>query len=257
LKAWDIKRPAGKAFVRNILTVAGGITAGAFSADGSRLLIGDATGKAHLLKFDDDGFGEEQEKAKPVTVGSRGLLETGGILPSNIRRPKLIIPHPEPDSPAGSETVGSFNEESGPELGHNFLEEGQITQHSSKAIGAVQGPNYLELGLFRLEAHEDEDCEKPLLPEWQAKQLEAIHQERGKELKLPTFPKKLSPNVAQHKHNINLDFNFETLTLETREELEKDQVDLKGWSDSHKFFFEPSPKSSIFPRRWHSDGWDG
>jgi hypothetical protein len=256
LKAWDIKRPAGKAFVRNILTVAGGITAGAFSADGSRLLIGDATGKAHLLEFDDDGFGEEQEKATPVTLGSRGLLEIGGILPSNIRRPKLIVPHADPEPPAGSETVGSSNEESGPELGHNFLEEGQITQHRSKAIGAIQGPNYRELGLYRLEAHEEEDCEKPLLASWQAKQLETIHQKSGKELKLPILQKPLGSNVAQHKYNVSLDFNFEALTLETREELEKDRVDLKGW-DSHKFFFEPSPKSSIFSRGWHLDGWDG
>jgi hypothetical protein len=256
LKAWDIKRPAGKAFVRNILTVAGGITAGAFSADGSRLLIGDATGKAHLLEFGDDNFDEEQEKVKPVTVGNRGLLEIGGILSPNIRRPKLILPHADPEPPAGSETVGSSSEESGPELGHNFLEEGQITQHRSKAIGAIQGPNYRELGFYRPEAHEDEDFEKPLLASWQAKQLETIHQESGKELKLPTLRKALGPNVAQHKYNVSLDFDFEAFTLKTRQELEKDRVDLKGW-DSHKFFFEPSPKSSIFPRRWHLDGWDG
>jgi hypothetical protein len=112
------------------------------------------------------------------------------------------------------------------------------------------------LGLFRLEAHEDNDPEKPLLPAWQAKQLETIHQESEKELKLPTLPKAPSPNVAQHKYNISLDFDFEALTLETREELKKDQVDLNGW-DSHKFYFEHSPKSSIFPRRWHLDGWDG
>ncbi|RAL61727.1 hypothetical protein DID88_002795 [Monilinia fructigena] len=49
VKAWDIKRPRGKALVREVLAASGGIGAGAFSPDFSKLIIGDATGKVHLL----------------------------------------------------------------------------------------------------------------------------------------------------------------------------------------------------------------
>jgi len=244
VKAWDITRQPGDAFVRNVLTVTGGISAGSFSKDFTQLVIGDATGKVHLLKIDDSdiGDGEVFQPAKSPIPG-KSSLERGGLLPTTVKRPKVVIPHPEPPPP---ENFDIQVEQTGQELAQIFVEEGQLRVHQDRGIGAIQGPNYLETGLFHLEAHEEYDGSKPLLPEWQAKQQSELLGQRD-DIRLPRLPHVESSDLTAHEENLSLDLDFSRLSLSAQEELKRDRCELH-WENNHKFKYElfPGHKLGIF-----------
>jgi hypothetical protein len=242
VKAWDITRQPGDAFVRNVLTVTGGISAGSFSKDFTQLVIGDATGKVHLLKIDDcDVDDEVAQPAKPLP--GRRALEQGGLLPNAVKRPKVVIPHPEPPPP---DSFAIEADQTGQELAQIYVEEGQLRVHPDPGVGAIRGPNYLETGLFRLEAHEEYDGSQPLLPEWQAKQQSEILEQRG-EIRLPRLPRVQSSDLTAHEENLSLDLDFSKLSLSALEELKRDRCELH-WENNHKFKYElfPSHKLGIF-----------
>jgi len=222
VKAWDIQAPFGQAYVGELLAASGGVSAGAFSKDFSKLLIGDATGKVHLLGIKT----EEDEIAKCVpTMLTR-------------RRPKLLIPHLEPPAPPNYEDV---IEESGREISRQFIDSGHIFLHPSPLVGAIQGPNYLDTGLFRAEAHEDQDGFKPLLKEWQDRQHHSVTY-RTELVKVERLPRLKSSDLAGHLANMSLDFNVSKLSLDTRQMLKKDRVDLDF--DEYVYEYEELPKIS-------------
>ncbi|TVY84506.1 Rik1-associated factor [Lachnellula suecica] len=229
--AWNIHEKPGKAFVRYLLELSGGVTSGAFSKDFSKLLIGDATGKVHFLGYDDSDLEEETQESSTPTPSIRpgsGILQT-----ALTKRPKVIIPHPEPPHPLHFE--GDFLiatvEPSGRELAMEFLHEGRLRLHPDPGIGAVQGPNYAETNLFRLEAHEESDASKPLLPGFEAVQHYGVQHKTTKTV-IPQLPPATCSDSTLHSRNVAWDLA-----------LERDGIDL-DWE--YRFPKEVTPCFAIF-----------
>ena len=222
------------ALVRHVLEASGGITVGAFSRDFSKLLIGDATGKVHLLTHDDSDLDEEDQAfSKPRSKASPSP-RSRALRKAFAKRPKVIVPHPEPPPPLQSESEVTVVERSGQELALDFLGDGRLRLHPDPAIGAVQGPNYAETNLYRLEAHEDCDVSKPLLPEFEAKQQ---HEKSRKTEKIEfiELPPVQCSDLALHARNVA----FDSI-------LEREGVDL-DWD--YRFEVEPTPPFAIFGDR--------
>lgn len=141
MKAWDVRALPDQAFIRDVARLSGGVSSGAFSPDLTHLLIGDATGKVHLLHIKDTEAAEESSKVFP----------------------KMITPHPQPDE--DSKWAGR-----GGEIGSALIRNGIIVLSENKEVGAVQGPAYPALGWHCPLAHEDGDPRNPLVPEFASKQ---------------------------------------------------------------------------------------
>jgi hypothetical protein len=249
VKAWDIQARRGEAFVRTVLTLSGGISVGTFSKDFSKLIIGDATGKVHLLgvndkELEDEKIGLDQaagHRKDPPRHNCAAIL----LAQTAKRIPKVIIPHREPAPPVGYKV--KTLEQPAQDLARQFLEEGQLKLHANRSIGVVQGPNYAETLLYRCEAHEDDDSTKPLKPDWQAKQQCEIQRQFSELTLLSCLPKITGSNSVKHVKNTSLDFDFARLPLETQQELERDRVDLR-FDNEHTFEYEISFRKKIFRR---------
>ncbi|KAG9240318.1 hypothetical protein BJ878DRAFT_299719 [Calycina marina] len=207
VKAWDVEAPRGEAFVRTVLSVSGGVSSGAFSSNYSKLLIGDATGKVHLLEMIEDSDDESTQERGPST----------GSLNANTRRkaPKILIPHREPLPPAAdNEMEISEPSQTVQEISHVLLKESQlnvIRRNVNPWVGAVQGPNYAVTSFFCDTAHEDKDSTKPLLPKFQALQEQAPWRNWRAEppLRVPTSPTvQLSSSRSGHNKNMATEFNI-------------------------------------------------
>jgi hypothetical protein len=263
--AWDIKAPAGKSFVRTVLKAAGGIYAGAFSKDFSKLIIGDDTGTVHLLAMDDSDLSDEALPIRKNSAEVLGASASNGLLPTNIKRPKLVIPHPEPPCPYDPDIMQDV-EETTIEISNHYLQEGQLRGYPNSdfpnACKAVfQGPNYHETLLYRFDAHEEEDASKPLLPQFLKKQqfllAEQDRKSRNKAEQILKQDRKIhrptvSSDLQAHQKNIDLDLDFAKLSLSTQEELKRDRVELEGDfvfdyellpSRNHAFLGESSARS--------------
>lgn len=250
VKSWNIKAASGKAFVRDVLKVAGGIYTGAFSKDYSKLIVGDDTGTVYLLSIDDSDL--EENKSAVILDRPRGVVDlvtstsSNDLLPANLIRPKLIIPHPPPPPPHGSEIIQKI--EDAVEISNRFLNEGQLrifpNHDFPMARRAVfQGPNYHETLLYRFEAHEDNNASRPLLPTYLVKQqfiqnAKDQSQEIGdqpinfEELQYPgnqlcLFASRQSDRRA-HANNMSLELDFEKMSLSTKASLEQDRVEVEG-----------------------------
>ncbi|TVY93740.1 Rik1-associated factor [Lachnellula willkommii] len=235
LKAWNIHEAPGNALVRHVLEVSGGISVGAFSRDFSKLLVGDATGKVHLLAYDDSDLDEDEESSETDERPTFSPVSGSGALRKAFaKRPKVIIPHPEPPPPLQSrgESFSMENlEKSAQELSLEFLVEGRLRLHPDPAIGVVQGPNYAETKLFRPEAHQDGDISKPLLPEFEAKQQYEKLRNTSK-IKFSKLPTVQCSDLDLHARNEALDLA-----------LEKESVD---FDFDYGFEGEPTPHFAIF-----------
>jgi hypothetical protein len=249
VKAWDVRAPRGEAFVRTVLSVSGGISAGTFSKNFSKLLVGDATGKVHLLGVDDSDLEDEEvpegASANP-SVGQRLTGFEAGPPPST-RRPKVIIPHPEPLRPVAFQQRITGDEETGQSIARTYIEEGQLALHPDRGIGVIQGPNYAETLLYRFEAHEEDDGTRPLRPEWNTRQQFHLHSQVS-HLQLPRLPDVRSSNSEHHLTNKALDLDISRLSLSVREALERDGVDI-DFEEDHVFEFGLTPRSSIFKEK--------
>jgi hypothetical protein len=249
VKAWDIRKPKGHTFVRTVLSVAGGISAGAFSSNYSALIIGDATGKVHLLKIDEQ---EEKTGLQHSISGSNSTYpEQNAALQAHLKkRPKLIIHHPEPALPSRSSGFESGAEEDDLELpvtacdlSNMFLNEGHLEIHPDPGIGVTQGPNYSETKLYCRVLHEDEDITKPLLPEWQVQQRYELRNTYN--LELSTLPEVISSSHELHAKNTELEFDLSKLSLKEQKELIRDEIDLDFESDD-RFDLEIMPSFKSF-----------
>ncbi|KAI9053876.1 hypothetical protein LZ554_002823 [Drepanopeziza brunnea f. sp. 'monogermtubi'] len=255
VKAWNIRAPPGKAFVRNVLSVSGGISTGVFNRDCSRLLIGDATGKVYFLGIDDGDIAEDFKPAQlacpkqPVAFGSQ--------LPAGIKRPKVIIPHAEPPPPLSSDPMDpdlleEFNEPTGAELSRAYLDRGILEKHPNAAFpnsqrAVFQGPAYLDSGLFNFESHVGGDATQELLPIVMEKQQFFVNEQEPPGplpcLRIPQTPS----DHYQHQANVALDFDFGALSLEDQKSLLRDEVEL--YWDDYEFEFERLPSKTHWPRR--------
>ena len=205
VKVWDIGT-LGKPLVRDLLEVPAPVSFGMFSPDKSKLVIGDASGRVFLLAV------EEPEKTSAAFV----TLPTLGT----IRRPKPVMPHPEPEPPEFDALGRQIEATSGPARGHAYLERGELRIVSNPTIGAVQGPHYAALGLYEKRAHMDGDPSKPLFAYEEAKQQASWKMFRQSGLAGPTRSFVASASVAeQHLRNTKLDLDLESLTEQLRAEL--------------------------------------
>ena len=191
VKAWDVRAPVGKAFVRNVLEVAGGISGGAFSKDFSKLLIGDATGKVHLLRYDDSDL---VELASSATLSPQSSGQARAAT-STKKRPKPIIQY--------NDAVDT-QEETASNLARAYLEEGQLVRYPDPRVGVVQGPNYANSPFFCLEAHERSEGALPLRAEFLIKQ-QFIALRPKPELQVERFPHIASSNTQRHAKNVQRD----------------------------------------------------
>lgn len=211
VKVWNV-RTKGKPRARDLLEVPGPVSFGQFSPDRSKLVIGDATGRVWFLSVDEN----EQQPGQVVNLVPLGVLQPDGK--KRTRRPQLMIPHPDPDPPAGH--VEESDEDSGAARARTYLEKKQIVLTGHPTIGAVQGPNYAETGHYRKELHADDDPAQPLLASQAILQQDARPRaqfvRRSQELR----PLRSIQGLAErHSANLRKDLDLTQLSEETKEEL--------------------------------------
>ncbi|KAI1656171.1 WD40 repeat-like protein [Daldinia decipiens] len=163
VKVWNIRQGKGE-LVRDLIEVAAPITAGAFSPDFTKLLIGDGSGRVYLMDMEDDE--ENNGQNNPAATSLRVVNMQVNGKQRAIRRPRPFIPHPEvppPNQDGGDEFPNQPRYQLGQRRAREYLETSHLTLHPDPTIGAVQGPAYPETGLYRAEAHLNGDPQAPLL----------------------------------------------------------------------------------------------
>jgi len=215
VKAWNIRAPPGEEHVADVLTLSGGVSAGVFSDDHSRLLIGDATGKIHVLKTGDL---EDTEEDRP-----------------KFRHRQPIIPHYEPSRPVVDEDCMELDAElTAAELAQKYVDAGQIVLHPDRYVGAIQGPNYSNTGLICRSLRKDDNssCLDEMLHEQRQRY-------KVKTLAIPTLGGVEAASGGKHKQNWSKDLHCSDLTAQTARELEEDRMLDFGFEDENHFDYEP------------------
>ncbi|KAI2784068.1 WD40 repeat-like protein [Daldinia loculata] len=163
VKVWNIRQGKGE-LVRDLIEVAAPITAGAFSPDFTKLLIGDGSGRVYLMDMEDDEENNDQNNPAATSLGVVNMQVNGKQ--RAIRRPRPFIPHPEvppPNQDGNDEYSNQPQYQLGQRRAIEYLETSHLALHPDPTIGAVQGPAYPETGLYRAEAHLNGDPQAPLL----------------------------------------------------------------------------------------------
>ncbi|CAI6098625.1 unnamed protein product [Clonostachys chloroleuca] len=205
VRVWNI-RNRNQPYVRTLLEAPGPIASGAFSPDMSKLAIGDASGRLYLFSRDET----DAPEAHYTTLPGRN---------TRVRRPMMFISHPEPPPPVQEhvlpldELEEDLKEEDDTQLGittaQHFLNSGQLVLSGDPTIGASQGPNYQDTGLFLTDAHEDQDPNRPLLTSYARQQQESLRWDRG--MRRRSRPRLQEPITASetlhttHRVNLSLD----------------------------------------------------
>lgn len=200
VKVWNVRSHA-KTLVRHLLKAPAAITAGMFSPDRSRLVVGDASGRVWVLSLEED----EQMPGPPA--------------PGSKRPPRQIKLHPEPEPPSHDAAGRPIESETGVDRGRAYLDRLQLERHPNPTIGAVQGPRYAETGLFCREAHFREDLSQPLLARWEVLQQEAHKGFSGRRRDQFTALRSTKEAVGLemlHMENIHSDLDYKALPDETR-----------------------------------------
>ena len=123
IRAWDIRRHPNDALVNTVAQLDAGIQSGAFSPDGSHLLVGDATGGIHVLS-------SAPWEPRPC-VSIEDDARTSSTPMTLIRAPYGSQElHKDDDNP-GTEGI---------ETGHELLRTGQLIL--DPVYGPGKGPNY-------------------------------------------------------------------------------------------------------------------
>ncbi|KAK3315275.1 hypothetical protein B0H66DRAFT_502117 [Apodospora peruviana] len=226
VKVWDV-RSLKKPLVRDLIEVPAPVSCGMFSPDGSKLAIGDASGRVFLLSVDN----EEDEKAPSfmtVRIPGSGKLK-------RVRPPKLMIPHPDPDPPQ-YDADGRLTEREGFEAvrsrARGYLQNHQLERHPKPHFGVVQGPRYAELRFFRREYHFDNDPSQPLLAKWERLQDDSnkVKEPQSRRSQFMSIHPVLESARVNHVHEVNMasDLRVEQLPEETQRQLKEDCVDLES-----------------------------
>ena len=150
VKMWNVRAPAGQAFIDDVFFAPGGISCGMFSPDRTRLAVGDTSGKIHLMKIWDKEF-----DPKPTYTRS------------------AIRPCYEPAPPVSG----------GIDKAREFVAKAQIMVHPDPYIGALQGPRYSDTNLYR---HEMGRLDLETQPD-EVREGQAARRQREK-LVLPRLP---------------------------------------------------------------------
>ncbi|KAK6955510.1 hypothetical protein Daesc_003150 [Daldinia eschscholtzii] len=227
VKAWNIRQGKGE-LVRNLIEVAAPITAGAFSPDFTKLLIGDGSGRVYLMDMEDD---EEKDSQTEPAVASPGILniQVNGKQRA-IRRPRPFIPHPEVPPPNQDGDNGHPNEyqyQLGQRIAKEFLRTSRLTLHPDPTIGAVQGPAYHETGLYRADAHLNGNPQGPLLSGFESLQQGNQSFSRTNRFWRQRGVQNLPWGLHLHFRNVRVDTEVQmTFDASTRSALEVEGVEL-------------------------------
>lgn len=239
VKVWNIRGEEAKG--RVILEAPAQISHGAFSPDYSKLVIGDASGRVFILSV-----GEDEEEKSPSFVNLPG---PPGLGTTTRRRPTPIKPHKEPPPPPQLLQT----REARADLGRAYVTARQLKFSGDPTVGMVQDVNYADTGLFYREAHAEYDPTRELMAYVENKQQinfkmfakapirtrrvkrigfsgdDANHMDiDGEELRADEV-------ARRHEKNRKLDLDFEGLSLETREALERDRVPLQELRDGVEY----------------------
>ncbi|KAI8630906.1 WD40 repeat-like protein [Xylariaceae sp. FL1651] len=168
VKVWNIRHGNG-VLVKDLIEVAAPITFGAFSPDFTRLVIGDGSGRVYLLALEDPEDEDPPETPAGVSAGFLNV-QLGSGKQRTVRRPRPFLPHPELPPPNAQAHHEPFKAMDGQEKASEFLKTAQLVLHPDPTVGAVQGANYAQTGLFRAEAHVNEDVNEPLLDVFKSNQ---------------------------------------------------------------------------------------
>ncbi|KUJ08635.1 WD40 repeat-like protein [Mollisia scopiformis] len=197
VKAWDITRPTADALVRDVLRAASGISCGIFSADFSKLLIGDGAGHLHLIQAADDESDDRDPLFLPLT------------------RRKFMVPHPDPFS---DREILENREEY-----RRYMEQGILIKLPMDVPGwgahyrVGKGPNYDLCGLYRSDAHEDGDNTKPLLPKiGNTTNWDGVTKVRPQVGNFPVLLPAESSRKRQHNRLEDLDLDVNKLLASTK-----------------------------------------
>ncbi|KAI1432456.1 WD40 repeat-like protein [Xylaria sp. CBS 124048] len=198
VKVWNIRHGSGT-LVRDLMEAAAPITCGEFSPDFTKLVVGDASGRVYLIGLEEPNDEEEDddEHLRPnPTVNSPGFLDVKTSSGSRaIRRPRPFLPHPEPPPPGAPAHVEPSSDElmEGQRQAIQFLNSAQLQLHPDPTVGVVQGRNYMQTGLFRREAHYDEDPYEPLLAPFENMQQSSQRLLRGSDYRMSRLPRQKGP----------------------------------------------------------------
>lgn len=234
VKVWNIRGHEAKG--RVILEAPAQISHGAFSPDYSKLVIGDASGRVFILSV-----GEDEEKP-PSFISLSG---PPGLGATTRRRPTPITPHPEPPPPPQLlQTRGTSAD-----LGRAYVTARQLKFSGDGTVGMVQDVNYGVTGLFQRDAHAEYDPTRELMAYVESQQqinskMFANAPIRTRRVKRIGFPSDDADHMdvdgedpradqvaRRHEENRKLDLEFEGLSLETRDALERDGVPLQELRD--------------------------
>lgn len=234
VKVWNIR--GHEAEGRVILEAPAQISHGAFSPDYSKLVIGDASGRVFILSV-----GEDEEKP-PSFINLSGPPGLGG---TTRRRPTPISPHAEPPPPPQLlQTRGTSVD-----LGRAYVTARQLKFSGDRTVGMVQDVNYGVTGLFQRDAHAGCDPTRELVAYVESRQqtnykMFANTPIRTRRVKRIGFPSDGADHMdvdgedpradevaRRHEENRKLDLEFERLSLETRDALERDGVPLQELRD--------------------------
>ncbi|KAJ4390449.1 hypothetical protein N0V85_007208 [Neurospora sp. IMI 360204] len=236
VKVWNVR--SRDPLVRDLLEVPAPVSCGMFSPDKSRLAIGDASGRVFFLSLNEQDEGDHNDRTLFMHMKIPGQK-----LPKRIRRPQSIIPHPEPEAPTYDAQGQLLDSESGISRGRSYLAKLQLQQLPDRTLGVVQGPNYVETGLFRREAHLDEDPRLPLKAKFYASQQETkrLYSEGVRRYLSPLRPvteESFSTAKEVHFTNLPLDFSVDLLEEETKQALEAEGVDWQLNEGALDFVYE-------------------
>lgn len=230
IRVWNVRKKTNP-FIRNLLEAPGPISYGVFWEDHSQLAVGDATGRVFIFSL---------YEAAPES------LTTIPGLSRRVRPPKPYVPHAEPPPPEGHLASNTGNE-----MDANtsirayarevYLDSRQLVLHPSPVIGAIQGPNYDATGLYRREAHCDDEPAAPLLTHYERLQQSSIHSGRGRcrsLRRLRTVDSMDSRYESVHRANKARDLDLENLDEADLAELEKAGAELCIRDEDYDFTYE-------------------
>lgn len=238
VKVWNIRGREAKG--RVILEAPAQISHGAFSPDYSKLVIGDASGRVFILSTG------EHEEEPPSFVNLPG---PSGQDVTTRRRPTPITPHPELPPPPELLEI----RETSADLGRAYVIAQRLKFSGDHTVGMVQGVNYADTGLFYREAHAENDPMRPLMAYVESKQQVNLKMYAKTPIRTGRV-KRINPasedddhmdvdgeettvdEVARrHEENRKLDLDFDGLSLETRDALERDRVSLQELCDGVEY----------------------
>lgn len=224
VKVWNVRHPT-RPLVRVLLEAPAPISAGAFSPDGSRLAVGDATGRVFFLS--------PNKADEPVSHAALLPSLPGMPLRPRRRRPVPYTPHkepPPPHSPTGDDTsndsTAAADDSAAAYARRTYLSTSRLVPTGIPTIGVVQGPAYPTTGPFCLEAHASEDPSAPLLPSWQRQQRHSAAVDAGSApralRRLAVVRRGTTADKARHRTNRQRDLRVKDMARDEVERLARD-----------------------------------